>query len=252
LDTRRSALRSDLEGDPNKVSAVLRASALSHRFHSQVLRQHWHYAGVGTLRFFVHPFTAGEPTGYDCPVMEQPACKDSKTAASIGARSLATVAIIAGLWLSVSAQQDSTFSTASGGKLNLSSLRGKVVVLVFSSVQDPQCRDEFKALDFLIDKYRDAEVALYWVSISPANAMNSDQLTAACGSPGSVPLLGDPNQTAFRRLGSKVPRVPTVVILNKQGQMSGQPRGGFSPDPDFVDNLSATIDGLLAAKGTPQ
>jgi peroxiredoxin len=207
---------------------------------------------MGTLRSFVHPFTAAEPSGYDCPVMEKPRCKDSKMVAPIYVRIFAALAVIAGLWLSVSAQQDSTFSTASGGKLNLSSLRGKVVVLVFSSVQDPQCRDEFKALDFLIDKYRDAEVALYWVSIRAANPMSSDQLTAACGSPGSVPLLGDPNQAAFRRFGSKVPRVPTVIILNKQGQMSGQPRGGFSPDPDFVDNLSATIDALLAAKGTPQ
>ncbi|HEU4389276.1 MAG TPA: hypothetical protein VFV34_15845, partial [Blastocatellia bacterium] len=41
----------------------------------------------------------------------------------------------------VSGQQDAALRSLDGGSVALSSLRGKVVVLLFSGIQDPQCRD---------------------------------------------------------------------------------------------------------------
>ena len=55
---------------------------------------------------------------------------------------VALVSFFAGI---ATAQQDFSFSTPDGQTLNLSGLRGNVVVLLFSGVQDPQLREELKA-----------------------------------------------------------------------------------------------------------
>jgi peroxiredoxin len=177
------------------------------------------------------------------------ACQESiSPTASRYARSVACVTVVVIVLMAIGAAQDSVLLKAPDEKIALSSLHGKVVVLVFSGVQDPQCRDEFKALDFLTSKYQGKPLVVYWVSISPPDMMNSENLTAACGSPGSVVVLSDPNQAAFRKFSAKIPQLPTVVILGKDGRINEQPRGGFSPDPAFIESLSARIDHLLDEK----
>lgn len=143
------------------------------------------------------------------------------------------------------AQQDLTFSTPEGQAVALSSLRGKVVVLMFAGVQDPQCRDEFKALSSLIERYRGKDVSIYWVSINPPSAASDDRLRAPCGPAGSVPVLRDANQTAFKRLAGASAQLPTLVVLDQNGKPYGKPRGGFNPDSDFVNEVAAVIDELL-------
>lgn len=155
------------------------------------------------------------------------------------------VFIIASLAVSAGAQQDFSFLTTDGQSVSVSSLRGKVVVLLFGGIQDPQCRDEIKALQSLSERYQGKDVSVYWVSVnSPAEASN-DQLKSACGPAGSVVLLRDSSQSAFKRYSGKVAQLPTIVVLNQQGQPQGQPRGGFNPNSDFVNDLAAIIDGLL-------
>ncbi len=143
-------------------------------------------------------------------------------------------------------QQDLSFVTPDGQAISLSSLRGKVAVLLFGGVQDPQCKDEFKALQSLAERYQDKGVSIYWVSInSPAEAAN-DKLKNPCGPAGSVVVLRDQNQAAFKRFGGR--QLPTIVVLNQQGEIHGQPRRGFNPNSDFVNDLAAVIDGLLNQK----
>jgi hypothetical protein len=110
-------------------------------------------------------------------------------------------------------------------------------------VQDPQCRDEFKALQSLADRYRGKDVSIYWVSVnSPAEA-SDERLKAPCGPTGSIAVLRDPGQAAFKRFAGK--QLPTIVVLNREGQPARQPRGGFNPNSDFVNDLAAVIDSLL-------
>jgi len=142
----------------------------------------------------------------------------------------------------VPAQQDLTFTTADGQTLTTSSMRGKVTILLFSSVQDPQCRSEFKALSSLADRYRVRDVNIYWVSINP---LSNEQLKSPCGPAGSITVLRDPTQAAFKRYSGTLSELPTVVVLDKQGQVYGRPRGGFNPNSDFVNDLGVITDGLL-------
>jgi peroxiredoxin len=154
------------------------------------------------------------------------------------------VAII-GMTMNASAQ-DLTFSTPDGQSVSTSSLRGKVVVLLFGGAQDPQCRDEFKALQSLSERYQGKPVSLFWVSINTPAEMSNDKLKAPCGPTFSVSILRDPGQAAFRKFGGR--QLPTFVILNQEGQIQGQPRGGFNPNTDFINDIAATIDSLLNRK----
>lgn len=155
-------------------------------------------------------------------------------------------AVVASFSSTASARQDMSFVTPDGQTVNLSGLRGKVVVLLFGGIQDPQCRDEFKALASLAERYQDKGVAIYWVSVDAASAASNSQLKNPCGPANSVVVLRDQSQAAFKRYSGKTPQLPTIVVLNRQGEVQGQPRGGFNPNSDFINDIAALIDSLLS------
>jgi len=158
-----------------------------------------------------------------------------------------TAAMLVLILLSIpaSAQQDFTFTTPDGDAVTLSSLRGRVVVMLFAGIQDPQCRDEFKALSSLADRYRGKNVSILWVSIDSVNEAPNDRLKNPCGPAGSVTILRDQNRAAFRRFSGRIAQLPTIVVLSQQGDAQGQPRGGFNPNADFVNDIAAIVDRLL-------
>jgi peroxiredoxin len=154
--------------------------------------------------------------------------------------------VVATLSVTTGAQQDMSFVTPDGQTVTLSGLRGKVVVLLFGGIQDPQCREEFKALESLAERYQGKDVHIYWVSVNPANEVSNAQLKNPCGPASSVVVLRDQNQTAFKRYSGKKAQLPTIIVLNQQGEAQGQPRGGFNPNSDFINDLAAMIDSLLS------
>jgi peroxiredoxin len=158
---------------------------------------------------------------------------------------LSALALMIAFAATASAQQDVTLTTVEGQPVSLAGLRGKVVVLLFSGVQDPQCHDAAQALASLAERYQGKPVSIYLVSINSVGEANDAALKQACAPVGSVILARDANQAAFKQLAGKRPQLPTVVVLNKQGQAQGQPRGGFNPNSDFVNDLAAIIDSQL-------
>ena len=145
----------------------------------------------------------------------------------------------------VGAQQDFTFATADGQTVPISSMRGKVVVLLFSGVQDPQRREGLAALESLAKRYQCKDVKVCWVSVNSPAELADAQLKSAGSAATSVTVLRDTNQAAFKRFSGKLAQLPTVVILDRQGNAVGQPRGGFNPNSDFINDLASTMDGLL-------
>lgn len=139
-------------------------------------------------------------------------------------------------------------ATPAGQPVSTAALGGRVVVLMFSAVHDPQCRDEFKALDALTDRYQGKPVSIYWVAINSAAEAPADRLARPCGVSSSVPVLRLSDVNGLKRLTGKTPSLPTTVVLNKQGQPFGQPRAGFNPNSDFVNDIAGMIDSLLAQK----
>lgn len=157
---------------------------------------------------------------------------------------LAATLVSAFLMVSASAQ-DFTFQKPDGSAAALSAMNGKVVVLVFSGVQDPQCREEFKALESLAERYQGKNVSVCWVSINTVAEAGNQKLASPCGPVNRVVVLRDPNQAAFKRFSGKAAQLPTLVVLDQTGQSFGQPRGGFNPNADFVNDLAATVERLL-------
>jgi len=158
----------------------------------------------------------------------------------------AQIAAIIGVFLAASAgAQDFSFLRPDGSAAPLSAMSGKVVVLVFSGIQDPQCREEFKALESLAERYQGKDVSVCWVSINSAADASNQKLASPCGPVNRVVVLRDPNQAAFKRFSGKSGQLPTLVVLDQRGQPSGTPRGGFNPNADFVNDLAAMVDRLL-------
>lgn len=160
--------------------------------------------------------------------------------------SILVAAIAAGLMAPAVLAQDIAFTTPAGQQVTLSGMQGKVVVMFFSGTQDPQCRDEFKALDALAERYSGKPVTFCWVGINPISAVSNDRLKAPCGPVGSVVVLRDPSQAAFKRICKNQTQIPTVAIMDQKGQVHGDPIGGFNPDSDFVNTLAGIIDSLLS------
>lgn len=158
---------------------------------------------------------------------------------------LALIAMLSCSVAAVGAQQDFTFATADGQTVPISSMRGKVVVLFFSGVQDPQRREGLAALESLAKRYQGKDVKVCWVSVNSPAELTDAQLKSAGGAATSVTVLRNTNKDAFKRFSGKLAQLPTVVILDRQGTAVGQPRGGFNPNSDFINDLATTIDGLL-------
>lgn len=142
--------------------------------------------------------------------------------------------------------QEFPLSTLGGGSLSTASLQGRVIVLMFSGLQDPQCRDEFKALETLSERYQGRPVSVYWVSVNTPAEASDEKLRRPCGVATSITVLRLNDVNALKRISGRGASLPTLVVLNKQGQLFGQARSGFNPNTDFVNDLSQMIDSLLS------
>src|SRR5215471_966691 len=138
-------------------------------------------------------------------------------------RSLAVLIFVACVSVVTALGQDTAFTTPAGQQMTVSSMQGKVAVMIFSGTQDPQCGDEFKVLNNLGERYNGKPVIFCWVSINPASAVTNDRLKAPCGPVGSVIVLRDPSQAAFKRFSKTQSQIPVLVIADQKGQTHGEP-----------------------------
>jgi len=150
--------------------------------------------------------------------------------------------MVAGISVFPTRAQDTSFSTPDGQTVSLSSFRGNAVVLLFSGMKDPQRREGLKALQELAEREKGQNAKICWVSIDNETEMPSDRLRTIATAAPSVSVLRDASQAAFKRF--KGSQLPTVVVLDKQGNPFGQPRGGFNPNSDFINDLASMIEAL--------
>jgi peroxiredoxin len=148
-----------------------------------------------------------------------------------------------------SGPSDFSLRSLEGQNVTSQSLRGKVVVLAFGASWLPLSRTQLQGLKKLIDHYGDRGVVIYWVSAEPDNSKaknyaSDDQLRAFAKKYGSdVAVLRDPEMLAAKRLGAL--ELPSVVILDKQGNLSGEPIKGLDPDGNQMVQLAGQLDKIL-------
>ncbi|HXF03921.1 MAG TPA: TlpA disulfide reductase family protein [Blastocatellia bacterium] len=146
-----------------------------------------------------------------------------------------------------SKKSDHVFTALDGSRVDLSALKGKIVVLSFGATWCPPCWEELPVLEELAEKYKNHPVAFYWVSIDDTE-MSDEKLRQELKEKAPrfgfrVPVLRDPE--AGLLVEHKVDGVPALLIFDREGKLVGQPHLGFDGREAFLRDLSTTIDSLL-------
>ena len=134
-----------------------------------------------------------------------------------------------------------------GDNVTSERLKGQVLVLAFGASWLPPSRNRIEVVKKLGDDYAGRGVVAYWVatdSESPKskNYASDDQLRALAHKY-KVSVLRDPDGALSKRLG--VDQLPSVVILDKQGNLSGGPIGGVDPNANLNTQLAERISKIL-------
>ena len=90
---------------------------------------------------------------------------------------------------------------------------------------------------------------VYWVSTESDNAKSKnyasdEQLRSFSQKYGlKVTVLRDPDGAISKKLG--IDQLPSIVIIDKEGNLSGGPIGGLDPNGNLAGQLASRLDKLL-------
>ena len=144
---------------------------------------------------------------------------------------------------------DFSLHSIDGQTVTASSLRGEVVVLAFGASWLPLSRTQLQGIRKLADQYSDRGLVVYWVSTESDNSKSKnyasdEQLRAFSQKYGlKVTVLRDPDGVVSKRFG--IDQLPSLIILDKQGNVSGAPISGLDPNGDIAAQLASRLDKLL-------
>ena len=144
-----------------------------------------------------------------------------------------------------------TFSLRSvnGNTVTADSLRGEVVVLAFGASWLPLSKTQLEGVRKLADEYSDRGVAVFWVSTESEepkskNYASDVQLKAFAQKYGlKVTVLRDPDGQVSKKFG--VDQLPSIIILDKNGNVAGGPIGGLDPSGNLAGQLAKHLDKVL-------
>jgi len=136
-----------------------------------------------------------------------------------------------------------------GQTVTSNSLRGEVVVLAFGASWLPLSRTQLQGVRKLADEYSDRGLVVYWVSTESDNSKSKnyasdEQLRSFSQKYGlKVTVLRDPDGAISKKFG--IDQLPSIVILDKEGNVSGGPIGGLDPNGNLAGQLASRLDKLL-------
>jgi len=144
---------------------------------------------------------------------------------------------------------DFSLRSTDGQTVTSESLRGEIVVLAFGASWLPLSRTQLQGVRKLADDYSSRGVVVYWVSTESddsksKNFASDQQLRSFSQKYGlKVTVLRDPDGVISKKFG--VDQLPSIVILDKEGNMSGGPIGGLDPSGNLAGQLASRLDKLL-------
>jgi cytochrome c biogenesis protein CcmG, thiol:disulfide interchange protein DsbE len=128
-------------------------------------------------------------------------------------------------------------------------LRGEVVVLAFGASWLPLSRPQLQGVRKFADEYSDRGVAVFWVSTESENQKSKnyasdEQLRTFSQKYGlKVTVLRDPDGVISKKFG--IDQLPSIVILDKQGNQVDGPIKGIDPDGNLAAQLASRLDKIL-------
>lgn len=141
------------------------------------------------------------------------------------------------------------FRNLDGRRVAAGDFRGKVVVLAFGASWLPLSRAQVQGVQQLANEFGGRGVEVFWVSTDSEQAKSknfaSDEQLRSFATKNNlrINILRDPDGAISKGLG--VDQLPTIVIFDKQGNVSGAPIGGLDPQGNLVEKLKPRIEGLL-------
>ena len=142
-----------------------------------------------------------------------------------------------------------SMKSVDGQTVTSESLRGEAVVLAFGASWLPLSKTQLQGVRKLADEYSDRGVVVYWVSTESEdpkskNFATDEQLRAFSQKYGlKVTVLRDPDGAISKKFG--VDQLPSIVILDKQGNVVGEPIGGLDPNGNLTGQLASRLDKIL-------
>jgi peroxiredoxin len=136
-----------------------------------------------------------------------------------------------------------------GETVTSQSLRGEVVVLAFGASWLPLSRTQLQGVRKLADEYSNRGVVVYWVSTESEdpkskNFATDEQLRAFSQKYGlKVTVLRDPDGAISKKFG--IDQLPSIIILDKQGNVFGEPISGLDPNGNLAGQLGSRLDKIL-------
>lgn len=160
----------------------------------------------------------------------------------------ATLIVTAAFALTAAAQ--TSLVGLDGSRVDVQGQRGKVVILALGASWLPLSGRQADFANTLAKKYAGRDVAVYFVSTDSTNAKsknfasNDDIKKFATTNKLTVTILRDGDGAATLRKFS-IDQIPSFVILDKNGNMVGQPYGGIDPKYDLTVPISQAVDKIL-------
>jgi thiol-disulfide isomerase/thioredoxin len=148
----------------------------------------------------------------------------------------------------VSAQ--TSLTSLSGSRVDVQGQRGKVVILAMGASWLPLSNKQAEYTNMLAKRYTGKDVVVYFVATDSTNqksknfATNADIEKFVAGSKLAVPVLRDSDGTMTLKKFN-VDQLPSFIILDKQGNVSGSAFGGIDPKFDVTVPISKAVDRLL-------
>ncbi len=144
---------------------------------------------------------------------------------------------------------DFSMRSIDGQTISSESLRGEVVVLAFGASWLPLSRTQLQGIRKLADEYSERGVVVYFVSTESEsekskNFATDEQLRAFAQKYGlKVTVLRDPEGSISKKFG--IDQLPSIVILDKQGNVQGEPIRGLDPGGNLAGQLASRLDKIL-------
>ena len=157
-------------------------------------------------------------------------------------------AFLAASALAVPAQTQLT--RLDGGSVDIQGQKGKVVVLSVGASWLPLSSKQAEYINTLAKKYAGKNVVFYFVVTDSTNAKSknfaSDDAVRkfVAGNKLTIPMLRDSDGTIVLKQ-FKIDQLPSFVILDKDGNQSGEAFGGIDPKFDVTIPIGKKIDSIL-------
>jgi peroxiredoxin len=154
------------------------------------------------------------------------------------------IAMIAASHLGAAAQS-AAFTRPGGERVDLKTLRGKVVVLAVGARWLPLTKGQLGVLNRLEAEYREGPVALFLVLTDGSDTTDAQVSDFAKTNKLAVPVLRDPRGTVTEKF-FEPDQMPAYIVVGKDGKVIGRPVTGFDSKTDMTPTIRKLIESGIA------